>query len=129
MLDFGKVYNYWNDANHLTAQGARFAVVNRKPDPANAASLQMQIRNQADTAELRSGGTTALASPAQVCIDFPTGSSNVGEPVRVRMTFTYTFIPYIAKAIGGSSVLSKTVVTSSIMRLETLPTNFTAGCA
>jgi Flp pilus assembly protein TadG len=132
MLDFGKAYNYWNDANHLTAQGARFAVVNRKPDPANAASLQAQIRNQADTAELRSGGTATVASPAQVCVDFPTGSSNVGEPVRVRMTFTYTFLPLIAKAINGpsgSSVLSKTVVTSSIMRLEATPTNYAAGCA
>lgn len=129
MLDFGKAYNYWNDANHLTAQGARFAVVNRKPYPANAASLQAQIRDQADTTELRAGGTATVASPAQVCIDFPTGSSNVGEPVRVRMTFTYTFIPFIAKKITGVSVLSKTVVTSSVMRLEATPTNFTAGCA
>ena len=37
MLDFGKAYNYWNDATHLTAEGARYAAVNRKPDPANAA--------------------------------------------------------------------------------------------
>src|SRR3954454_12489794 len=70
MLDFGKAFNYWNDATHLSAEGARFAVVDRKPDPASTASLQAQIRDQADTAELRGGGTSAFASPAQVCVYF-----------------------------------------------------------
>jgi len=126
MLDFGKAYNYWNDANHLTAEGVRFAVVNRKPDPANAASLQVQIRNQADTGELRTGGTSAVSAPAQVCVEFPSGTSNVGDPVRVRMTFTYTFIPFIGAKVAA---LSKTIATTSVMRLEALPTNYAAGCA
>src|SRR4051794_36918620 len=130
MLDFGKAFNYWNDATHLSAEGARFAVVNRKPDPAAAASLQAQIRDQADTAELRAGGTARVAAPAQVCIEFPNGTSNVGDPVRVRMTFAYTFIPFIAKALtAGSSVLTKTIETTSVMRLEALPTSYAAGCA
>jgi len=120
MLDFGKAYNYWNDANHLTAEAARFAVVNRKPDPANVATLQMQIRQQSDTAELRNGGASTTA--AQVCVAFPNGTSNVGDPVQVTMTFTYDFLPVIGFA-------DKTVTTSSIMRLEAPPTNYTAGCA
>ena len=120
MLDFGKAYNYWNDANHLTAEAARFAVVNRKPDPVNVASLQMQIRQQSDTAELRNGGASTTA--AQVCVAFPNGTSNVGDPVQVTMTFTYDFLPVVGFA-------NKTVTTSSIMRLEAPPTNYTAGCA
>ena len=120
MLDFGKAYNYWNDANHLTAEAARFAVVNRKPDPASTASLQMQIRQQADTAELRNGGGSSTA--AQVCVAFPNGTSNVGDPVRVTMTFTYDFLPVVDFA-------SKTITSSSIMRLEAPPTNYTVGCA
>src|SRR5215218_8442576 len=120
MLDFGKAYNYWNDANHLTAEAARFAVVNRKPDPASTASLQMQIRQQADTAELRNGGGSSTA--AQVCVAFPNGTSNVGDPVRVTMTFTYDFLPVVDFA-------SKTMTSSSIMRLEAPPSNYTVGCA
>jgi Flp pilus assembly protein TadG len=120
MLDFGKAYNYWNDANHLTAEAARFAVVNRKPDPANVATLQMQIRQQGDTAELRNGGGSSTA--AQVCVAFPNGTANVGDPVQVTLTFTYDFLPVVGFA-------NKTITTSSIMRLEATPTNYAAGCA
>jgi hypothetical protein len=126
MLDFGKAYNYWNDATHLTAEGTRYAVVNRKPEPANPESLQLQIRNQADTAELRNGATPSLVAPAQVCIDFPNGTPIVGDPVRMRMTFTYTFMPFIGDHLP---FLSRTVTSTSVMRLEALPTTYSAGCA
>ena len=125
MLHFGKVFNYWNDATHLTAEGARFAVVNRKPEPTSALSLQQQLRAQADTAELRNGGTPSVVNPAQVCVDFPTGNATAGEPVRVRMSFTYSWLPIIGASIG---VAQTTVTASAVMRLETPPTNFAAGC-
>jgi Flp pilus assembly protein TadG len=125
MLDFGKAYNYWNDATHLTAEGARFAAVNRKPDPASAQSLQLQLREQADTDELRNGGSAAVAAPAQVCIAFPNGTSAFGDPVRVSMTFTYTFIPLIGDAAG---FMTRTITSTSVMRLEALPTTYSAGC-
>jgi len=126
MLDFGKAFNYWNDATHLSAEGARFAVVDRKPDPASTASLQAQIRDQADTAELRGGGTSAVASPAQVCVDFPNGTANVGDPVRVRMNFTYAWLPLIGNRIA---IAQTTVSATSIMRLEAPPTTYSPGCA
>jgi Flp pilus assembly protein TadG len=126
MLDFGKAYNYWNDATHLTAEAARYATVNRKPDPANPQSLQLQIRNQADTSELRNGGTASVTAPAEVCIEFPNGAPTFGDPVRVRMTFTYTFIPFIGDKVG---FLSRTITSTSVMRLEALPTTYSAGCA
>lgn len=125
MLDFGKVYNYWNDATHLTAEGARFAVVDRKPLPGNAQSLQVQLLNQADTSELRTGGSSALVTPAQVCVEFPNGGTPAfGDPVLVRMTFRYTFIPFVGSRVG----LTKTVSATSVMRLERLPTTYSAGC-
>ena len=86
MLDFGKAFNYWNDTTHLTAEAARFAVVDRTPDPSSTLSLQAQIQSQADTAELRTG---PVGPPTQVCVNFPNGTSNAGDPVRVTMTFTY----------------------------------------
>jgi Flp pilus assembly protein TadG len=123
ILSFGKAFNYWNDANQLSAEGARFAAVNRKPAPANPASLQQQIRLQGDTAELRNGGTSDVPTPSQVCIDFPSTTSKIGDPVRVTMTFTYNWLPILDLGV------SDTITTTAVMRLESLPTNFTAGCA
>src|SRR3954451_18038832 len=68
MVEFGRGLNYWNDATHISAEGARFAAVNRTPNPASSASLQAQLLAQADTAELRNGGSGALPGPAQVCV-------------------------------------------------------------
>jgi hypothetical protein len=126
MIHFGKAFNYWNDATHLSAEAARFAVVNRKPDPGSAVSLQAQIRGQADTPELRNGGTAAVAAPARVCIDFPNGTSNVGDPVRVQMSFTYSWLPLIGNQIG---TLQTTINATSVMRIEAAPSNYSAGCA
>jgi len=125
VIHFGKAINYWNDATHLTAEAARFAAVDRKPDPANASSLQQQIKNQVDTAELRNG-TGSVTQPAQVCVDFPNGTSNAGDPVRVTMTFTYAWMPLIGNRIAATQT---TVSSSSVMRLEAVPTNYGAGCA
>ena len=123
ILSFGKAFNYWNDANQLSAEGARFAAVNRKPAPGDPASLQQQIRLQGDTAELRNGGTSDVPTPSQVCIDFPSTTAKIGDPVRVTMTFTYNWLPILDLGV------SDTITTTAVMRLESLPTNFTAGCA
>jgi Flp pilus assembly protein TadG len=134
MIEFGRGFNYWNDATHISAEGARFAVVNRKPDPTDANSLQVQLRNQADTTELRGGGSTALPTPAQVCVDFPAGTSKVGDPVRVTMRFTYHWMPVldaVTKLIDNkkSFPATTTFTSASIMRIEVPPTNYGAGCA
>lgn len=125
MVDFGKAYNYWNDATHLTAEAARFAAVNRKPDPADPLSLQRQILNQADSVELRAGLTSPVVAPAQVCVDFPNGTQAFGDPVRVRMTFTYHFLPFIGAKVGA---LTHTITSSTVMRLEAVPSTYSAGC-
>jgi TadE-like protein len=128
VLHFGKAINYWNDATHITAEGARYAAVNRKPNPASAQSLQAQLLAQADTTELRSGGSTAVPTAAQVCIEYPNGTSLVGDPVRVRMQFTYHWMPLISNFLP-SHISEKTIVSTSVMRLEAPPTAFAAGCA
>jgi Flp pilus assembly protein TadG len=123
MLDFGKAFNYWIDETHLANEGARWAVVNRNP---GGGSLQQYILQQATTAELRNGGTASIASPAQVCITFPNGTSNVGDPVQVTVSATYHWLPILGSRIG----ITQTAITgSSNMRLEALPTNYAAGCS
>jgi Flp pilus assembly protein TadG len=120
MLDFGKAFNYWIDETHLSHQASRWAAVNKNPGP--GATLQESIHQRADTAELRNGGTSSVPSALQVCISFPNGTSNVGDPVRVSVTTTYNFMTLL-------NLAGKSLTATSTMRLEAKPTNYGAGCA
>jgi Flp pilus assembly protein TadG len=124
MLDFGKAFNYWNDTTHLSAEGARWAAVNI--NPGDGATLQDSIRGQADTPELRNGGTDAIDDPVQVCIDFPDGTSNVGDPVKVTVTAHYNFLNYIGVKTG---ITDADISGSSTMRLEQVPDAYSEGCS
>jgi Flp pilus assembly protein TadG len=126
MLDFGRTFNYWIDATHLANEGARWAVVNK--NPASSGTLQNYIVQQADTNELRNGGTPSVPGALQVCISFPNTASTVGNPVRVTASVDYNWLPFLSQhALGG--ITSTTVSSSSTMRLEAPPTNYTAGCS
>jgi Flp pilus assembly protein TadG len=121
VLDFGKAFNYRNDQTHLAAEGARWAVVNTNP---GGGSLQQYIKEQADSAELR--------SLAQVCISFPTNESTgtngqVGDPVTVTVKSDYNWIPFMSAGAGGGLSLPSSISGSATMRLEAPPTNFSAG--
>jgi len=122
MLDFGKAFNYWIDETHLANEGARWAVVNKNP---GSGTLQQYIQGQGDSPELRNGGTSWVPSPAQVCISFPSGSSNVGDPVEVTVTVGYNWMPFLGSRLSTTNV---TVAGTATMRLEAKPTNYAAGC-
>lgn len=124
MLDFGKAYNYWIDETHLAHEGARYAAVNKNPGPGT--TLQQSIREQADTAELKNGGTGSVPSALQVCISFPNGTTQIGDPVRVSVVSTYSFLSLLTSQLG---ITDKTITADSTMRLEQPPTNLTSGCA
>jgi Flp pilus assembly protein TadG len=123
MLDFGKAFNYWIDETHLANEGARWAAVNKNP---GGSSLQQYIQSQATTPELRNGGTASVPNPAEVCISFPNGTANVGDPVRVSVSVNYNWLPFIGNQTG---VAQASLTASSTMRLEALPSNYSAGCA
>src|SRR5687768_11117207 len=80
MLEFGKAFNYWIDTTHLANEGARWAVVNQNP---GTGTLQEYVKGRANTVELRDGGTASIPAgdEAEVCISFPNGTANVGDPV------------------------------------------------
>jgi hypothetical protein len=124
MLEFGKVFNYWIDTTHLANEGARWAVVNRNP---GTGTLQEYIKEQANTVELRDGGTSSIPAgdEAEVCISFPLGSANVGDPVHVTVSATYHWLPFVGERIGDAAV---TITGSATMRLEALPTSYGEGC-
>ena len=123
MLDFGKAFNYWIDETHLANEAARWAVVNKNP---GGGTLQEYIQQQADTPELRNGGTSSVPGPLQICISFPNGSANVGDPVHVTASSTYNWLPLIGNRIG---ITQTTITGSATMRLEAIPTNYGAGCS
>jgi Flp pilus assembly protein TadG len=118
ITDFGKAFNYWIDQTHLANEAARWAVVNANP---GSGTLQQYILSQATTNELQGRG--------HVCISFPanpaTGTSGkVGDPVRVTVTSAYPWLPFLG---GRMRVTSTSISGTSTMRLEALPTNYSAG--
>ena len=125
MLEFGRVFNYWIDETHLANVAARFAAVDRNPGPGG--TLQESVQQQADTDELRDGGTASVPAGAQVCIEFPDGGSGVGDPVEATVSVDYNWMPLIGEALGG--VTTTTLTGSATMRLEAEPSEYTEGCS
>ena len=128
MVDFGKAFNYWIDETHLANEGARWAMVDKNPSTTGQ-TLQQYIQQQATTTELRNGGTASIAQPLRICIAFPADddgtTGQVGDPVRVTASVTYSWMPFLGNQLG----LTQTTITGkSTMRLEALPTNYAAGC-
>jgi Flp pilus assembly protein TadG len=130
MLEFGKLFNYWIDETHLTAEGARWAVVNNVP---SGSSLQQYILDQADSAELHGdvSGTQRTTHGASVNICFyrasdgslytDPASATVGDTVEVVMKYDYQWL----RNFPFPGDPSTTITGRSAMRLEALPTNYT----
>jgi Flp pilus assembly protein TadG len=129
ILDFGKAINYWLNENHLASEGARWAVVDRNPGSGSGDTLQEYILSHADTAELRSGGTNSVSDKPLVCISFPDGTSLVGDPVRVEVAATYSWLPFLQqKWLDFLPLNDVTIRGAATMRLEAAPTQYAAGC-
>jgi Flp pilus assembly pilin Flp len=132
MLHFGKAINYWLDQTHLASEAARYASVNKNPGADDGLSLQEWIRQEADTDELRDGGTESVPDSLLVCVEFPEGEPpDVGDSVKVTVSTTYNWLPLLADRISATETAIRD---SATMRLEQAPTNFSpsdnpAGCA
>ena len=77
---------------------------------------------QASTKEMRDGSTQQ--TPVDVCVSFPDVTSNVGDPVKVEVKSTWSWLGYLV----GHGLTSKVIKGSATMRLEAKPTNYSAGC-
>jgi Flp pilus assembly protein TadG len=122
IVDFGRVLNYRQDASHLTAEGARFASVNKCPGtPPVATCLQRYLVEQAAADEL-SQGSGSVTDRLEICIAFPEGAT-AAKPVTVSASFDFTFLPIL-----NFADFTKPIDASSTMRLEADATQFQAGC-
>jgi Flp pilus assembly protein TadG len=117
ILDFGRALNYWVDTTHLASEGARLAAVDRIP---SGTSLQLFLRDQADTGELKNGGTVSVVEPLKVCVT-PQGDE-VGDPIQVSVSTTYRWI-----ALLGIKKAT-TITSTATMRRERLADNVDEGC-
>jgi len=140
MLDFGKAYNSWIDETHLANLGVRLAAVNYLPPggwPASCAGdptggLGCYIRQKADLPELTTGRSSDSYAPAQsasqVCVSFPNvghASPLVGDPVQVTVSTDYHWLRYLTARL---SLGTTTIRGKATMRLEGVPSHFSAGC-
>jgi Flp pilus assembly pilin Flp len=125
MMEFGRGINYWLDTSHLANIGARWAAVDNNPGPGD--TLQESIRMEADTPELQGDVPESTSVPAgvEVCINFPDETANVGDPVEVKVSVDYNWMPLIGEAIGAGTT---TLTGSATMRLEQVPSEFEEGC-
>ena len=119
IIYFGIGLNYWLDMQRIANQGARWAVVNNWPPNCprastsctGANSLQQTLEDQAIATGLRN------TVSARVC--FPAGTTEPGDPVRVRLEAPYTFF-------WVRDRLSITLRADATMRLEQRPTLYSS---
>src|SRR4051794_38443191 len=104
IADFGRAFNYWIDSTHLANVAARYAAVNQNPGTGSSISLQRYMELEASTKELRAGSTQATA--VDVCVSFPAGTSNIGDPVKVEVKSTWSWLRYL---VGQTHLTSKTI--------------------
>jgi hypothetical protein len=113
IAEFGIALNSANDETHLANEVARYAAVNQNPAPGGQ-SLSEWAKSQADTNFLQSKG--------QVCISFPKGTANVGDPVQVTVEAPMRWLPILK--LGPETAIRG----SATMRLEAAPSVYSAGC-
>ena len=125
VIDFGRAYNYWIDTTHLASEGARLAAVGKAPGGGeDGEDLANYIKQQANTAELKDGGSDSVPGALLVCVTYPDpdgGSTDnptpgTGDPVKVTVSSNYNWIPLVGDEfdLSGAKISS-----SSTHRLET----------
>jgi Flp pilus assembly protein TadG len=122
ILYLGRFINYQIDETHLASVAARYAAVAQVPTGCGS-SLASCVKNQS-YGELLSGSSDV--TPISVCVNNGAGGSgNVGDPITVKVTSQYTFLPIL-----GIGTITDTE--TATMRLEVPLSTTTAtilGCS
>ena len=130
-IDFGRAFHYWNLEQQMANEGARLAAVNsgvpgKCADGTSPTTLQQYIQCQ-NTGEVASGGSFWFDKGAKVCISFPSGTSNIGDPVQVQVSASYKWLP-IDWYFSSSPPTTTTIAGTATMRLEAAPFKYSSGC-
>jgi len=106
IIQFGIGLNYWLDMQRIANQGARWAAVNNWPPDCPRGSTSCtnnppcSPRAQPSHATLQNtlrcqALTNGLRSSVSVTVCYPAGSVKTGDPVRVRLSSPFTFVPIL----------------------------------
>jgi len=110
IIQFGIALNFWFDMQRIANQGARWAVVNCGPPASTVcgADLQTELANDV----IAAGNNPTV----EICMEELTGAggvATVGDPVSVRLTDTFEFVPIVGIGV--------TLRGRATMRLEQKP--------
>jgi Flp pilus assembly protein TadG len=121
LADFGRAVFMFLEAEHAASDAARIAAVDYTPP---SGTLQNYLQQSLVFGELGSGsgGTAGAQGKAKLCITFPNGTSGRGDPVNVKVTNSFNWIP------GGIIPGSVTIAGSATMRIEQTP-SYSTGCS
>jgi Flp pilus assembly protein TadG len=132
IVDFGRAVNYWNNETHLANVAARYAAVGgtggtcKGTDYSTGHTLTEYVQCEAgvDSKELGEGskGSTGVTEKVKVCVSIP--KATVGEPVTVKVTAQYTWLPFFKFA-----ETTTTLAGTATMRLEQVPASGEANVA
>jgi hypothetical protein len=87
--------NFWLDMQRIANQGARWAVVARYPLPDGSMCTTASTSCTPTLPTTLQDAAQSDGLEPEVCISFPADSSNVGDPVRVRLETDFTFVPIL----------------------------------
>ncbi len=119
IVDFGRALDYYNQMTQLAGQGARAAAVNRNPDGtalsnANLYSIQQQLASKYTAQpELQKGIVVCILGPVP---------QSPGQPVTVRASFQFHFLPIVgaaADALGGLTLSATQTERAEITPVDT----------
>jgi len=120
IIDFGRALDYYNQLTQIAGQGARAAAVNRNPDgtalsSANKFSIQQQLANVYTK-------QPELKNSADYFVCITQVPQNVGDPVTVKASFKFNFIPLVgtvAGALGGLTLNATETQRSAVPPVDT----------
>lgn len=122
IIQFGVALNYWLDLQRIANQGARWAVVNAYPGCPRSgpdASCSPTLQQYLASAPM-SGG---LDPNVVICFEEQSGTpsgATVGDPVTVRLTTEFDFVPMIR--LGTIDLIG-----AATMRVEQKPTRYSGS--
>jgi Flp pilus assembly protein TadG len=124
IVDFGRAINYWNDENQIAELAARYLAVGTQPTWSNfptkgscnqPSDLTTLVTYEAclDSPELLTGSSSVQTPTVKVC--YPSNQS--GQPVKVTVSATYTWLPF-GKFVNKTFPANSTLNGTATMRLE-----------
>jgi hypothetical protein len=119
IIDFGRALDYYNQVTQLAGQGARAAAVNRNPDGTGITSVS-SLQNQLAT---KYTAQPELKNGVVVCI-VPPLPKIPGDPVTVRVSYKFHFLPLIGAAAGALGGLN--LSSTETERAEVVPPSYDA---